>query len=296
MSKRRLGRGLDSLLGDDYEEAPEAAETEVQWVPVDMIRPGTYQPRKQMNDDALRELAESIRSQGIVQPLVVRRREEGGEYELIAGERRWRAAQLAGFESVPAMIRTLADEQALEIALIENIQREELNPMEEARAFDRLVSEFDMTHEAIAERVGRNRATISNTLRLLRLPDPVHRALEEGTLRMGHARALLALEGHERLGEVAQEVVQKGMSVRATEDRVRKTLQEAESGEGQEAKPGGAVRKDPDIERLEQDLGERLATRVRITQRKNRGKLEIEYTSVDELEDIVARIRPEPGD
>ncbi|MFP4561202.1 MAG: ParB/RepB/Spo0J family partition protein [Thiohalorhabdus sp.] len=296
MSKRRLGRGLDSLLGDDFQEVPETGETEVKWVPVDMIRPGTYQPRKQMKDEALRELAESIRSQGIVQPLVVRRREAGGEYELIAGERRWRAAQLAGFESVPAMVRTLADEQALEIALIENIQREELNPVEEARAFERLVTEFDMTHEAIAEQVGRNRATISNALRLLRLPEPVHRALEEGTLRMGHARALLALEGHERLGEVAQEVIQKGMSVRATEDRVRKAIQEAEAGEGQETGPGGAVRKDPDIERLEQDLGERLATRVRITQRKNRGKLEIEYTSVDELEDIVARIRPEPRD
>ncbi|MFA9459239.1 ParB/RepB/Spo0J family partition protein [Thiohalorhabdus sp. Cl-TMA] len=296
MSKQRLGRGLDSLLGDDFEESAPEGETEVKWVPVDMIRPGTYQPRKQMNDEALRELAESIRTQGIVQPLVVRRREESGDYELIAGERRWRAAQLAGLENVPAMVRSLADGQALEIALIENIQREELTPVEEARAFERLVEEFDLTHEAIAERVGRNRATISNTLRLLRLPDPVHHALEEGTLRMGHARALLSLEGHERLGEVANEVVQKGLSVRATEDRVRKVAKEAEATSEESERTSGGVRKDPDIERLEQALGEQLGTKVRITQRKNRGKLEISYSSLEELESIIQRIQQESQD
>ncbi|HKL78720.1 MAG TPA: ParB/RepB/Spo0J family partition protein [Gammaproteobacteria bacterium] len=288
--KQRLGRGLDSLLGDDFEEeATVASDGQVRHLPVDMIRPGTFQPRQSMDQQALDELTESIRTQGIVQPLVVRERADSGDYELIAGERRWRAAQQAGLDTVPAMIRTMADDQALEVALIENIQREELSPVEEARAFERLVREFDMTHEAIAERVGRNRATISNTLRLLRLPEEVHQALEEGTIRMGHARALLGLEGDARMGEVAHEVVSKGMSVRATEDRVRKAVKEGEA-EGQPT-PAGEVRKDPDVERLEQDLGERLGTRVRITQRKNRGRLEIEYTSLEELEGIVARIQ-----
>jgi len=287
--KQRLGRGLDSLLGDGFEEEEAEAQGEVRHLPVDMIRPGAFQPRQSMDDAALQELAESIRTQGIVQPLLVRERPETGDYELIAGERRWRAAQLAGLENVPAMVRTMADDQALEVALIENIQREELTPVEEARAFERLVKEFDLTHEAIAEQVGRNRATISNTLRLLRLPEEVHQALEEGTIRMGHARALLSLEGDDRLGEVAHEVVKKGMSVRATEDRVRKAVKE--SAEDSATAPAGEVRKDPDVERLEQDLGERLGTRVRITQRKKRGRLEIEYSSLEELEGIVARIQ-----
>ena len=289
MSKRRLGRGLDALLSEDYAEEPEAGESGVQELPVDMIRPGAFQPRQHMDDAALEELAESIRSQGIVQPVLVRAREETGDYELIAGERRWRAAQLAGLEAVPAMVRELSDDQALEIALIENIQREELTPVEEARAFERLTQEFGLTHDALAEAVGRKRATISNTLRLLRLPREVQQALDEGSLRMGHARALLALEGDDRLGEVAHEVVKKGLSVRATEDRVRKASKEAEAGEA--APRAAANRKDPDVERLEQDLGERLGAKVRITQRKSRGRLEIEYSSLEELEGIVARIQ-----
>jgi ParB family chromosome partitioning protein len=289
MSKRRLGRGLDALLSEDYAEEPEAGERGVQELPVDMIRPGAFQPRQHMDDAALEELAESIRSQGIVQPVLVRARQETGDYELIAGERRWRAAQLAGLEAVPAMVRELSDDQALEIALIENIQREELTPVEEARAFERLTQEFGLTHDALAEAVGRKRATISNTLRLLRLPREVQQALDEGSLRMGHARALLALEGDDRLGEVAHEVVKKGLSVRATEDRVRKASKEAEAGEA--APKAAANRKDPDVERLEQDLGERLGAKVRITQRKSRGRLEIEYSSLEELEGIVARIQ-----
>jgi ParB family chromosome partitioning protein len=288
MTKRRLGRGLDALLSEDYDEEAATGEGGVQELPVDMIRPGGFQPRQHMDEAALNELAESIRTQGIVQPVVVRASEESGDYELIAGERRWRAAQIAGLDTVPAMVRELSDDQALEIALIENIQREELTPVEEARAFERLTKEFGLTHDALAEAVGRKRTTISNTLRLLRLPREVQQALDEGSLRMGHARALLGLEGDERLGEVAHEVVKKGLSVRATEDRVRKATKDAGVAEGA-AKPS-ANRKDPDVERLEQDLGERLGAKVRITQRKNRGRLEIEYASLEELEGIVARI------
>jgi len=289
MTKRRLGRGLDALLSEDYEEEPAGEGGGVRDLPLDMIRPGAFQPRQHMDEAALNELAESIRTQGIVQPVLVRAAEASGDYELIAGERRWRAAQIAGLDTIPAMVRELSDDQALEIALIENIQREELTPVEEARAFERLTQEFGLTHDALAEAVGRKRTTISNTLRLLRLPREVQQALDEGSLRMGHARALLALEGDDRLGEVAHEVVKKGLSVRATEDRVRKAAKELETGE---ATPKAAAnRKDPDVERLEQDLAERLGARVRITQRKSRGRLEIEYASLEELEGIVERIR-----
>jgi len=288
MSKRRLGRGLDALLADEPSDEEEASGSGAQAVPLDMIQPGAFQPRQHMDETALQELAESVRTQGIVQPIVVRITEEGGDYELIAGERRWRAAQLAGLETIPAMVRDLSDDQALEIALIENIQREELTPVEEARAFERLTKEFGLTHDALAEAVGRKRATISNTLRLLRLPQEVQKALEEGDLRMGHARALLSLEGDDRLGEVAHEVVKKGLSVRATEDRVRNATKE--SGQGQAAGKPAPNRKDPDVERLEQDLGERLGAKVRITQRQNRGRVEIEYASLEELEGIVAKL------
>lgn len=286
MSERRLGRGLDALLGEGADEGA-ASEAPVQELPLDMIRPGSYQPRKRMDPEGLEELAESIRSQGIVQPIVVRSREDRGDYELIAGERRWRAAQLAGLATIPAMVRDLTGDEALEIALIENIQREELSPIEEARAFDRLTHEFGLTHEALAEQVGRKRATISNALRLLRLPAEVQEALDEGTLRMGHARALLALEGDERLGEIAREVVSKGLSVRATEERVRRAME----GQSSQRSQGAANRKDPDVQRLEEELGERLGARVRITQRKDRGRLEVEYASLEELEALIDRLR-----
>lgn len=292
MSQRRLGRGLDALLGEGADEESTRGEGSVQELPLDMIRPGAYQPRQRIDEAALEELAESIRSQGIVQPIVVRSREESGDYELIAGERRWRAAQIAGLDAIPAMVRELSGDEALEIALIENIQREELSPVEEARAFDRLTREFGLTHEALAEQVGRKRATISNTLRLLRLPREVQEALDEGTLRMGHARALLALEGDPRLGEVAGEVVQKGLSVRATEERVRRaSREEHERASARGTAPGNANRKDPDIQRLEEDLGQALGAKVRITQRRNRGRLEIEYSSPEELESIITRLR-----
>ncbi len=286
MSERRLGRGLDALLGEGAEAGVES-EAPVQELPLDMIRPGSHQPRKRIDPEALEELAESIRSQGIVQPIVVRSREDRGDYELIAGERRWRAAQLAERATIPAMVRDLTGDEALEIALIENIQREELSPMEEARAFDRLTREFGLTHEALAEQVGRKRATISNALRLLRLPAEVQEALDEGSLRMGHARALLALEGDERLGEIAREVVTKGLSVRATEERVRRALE----GQSSQRSQGAANRKDPDVQRLEEELGERLGARVRITQRKDRGRLEVEYASLEELEGLIDRLR-----
>ncbi len=289
MSRRRLGRGLEALLSDGAAEEGPPKGSEIQELPLDMIRPGAYQPRRHMDQTALEELANSIRSQGVVQPILVRPREASGDYELIAGERRWRAAQLAGLETLPAIVRQLSGDEALELALIENIQREELSPIEEAQAFERLTREFGLTQEALADAVGRRRTTISNTLRLLRLPDEVQEALDTGQLRMGHARALLTLEGDIQLSEIAQEVIQKGLSVRATEDRVRKAAKEDTSREPDQR--SAANRRDPDVERLELELGEHLGTKVRITQRKNRGRLEIEYTSLEELEEIVARLR-----
>ena len=285
MSKRGLGRGLDALLEEEVEQGSEEGEVDrIQEIPVDRLRIGAFQPRRELDEEALQELADSIQTQGVVQPLVVRAQGDGSDYELIAGERRWRAAQKAGLNSVPALVRGMEDHQALEIALIENIQREQLTPIEEALAFSRLLEEFGLTHDKVARQVGRKRSSISNTLRLLRLPENVQKALDVGDLRMGHARALLGLEGHTRLPEVAQDVINRGLSVRATEELVRKLVRQEEAPEEEEKG------KDPDVERLENRLSENLGTRVRIKQGKKRGRLEIEYTSLDELEGLINRI------
>lgn len=286
MSKRGLGRGLDALLEEELEQGSQGeGENRVQEIPVDRISAGAFQPRRELNQDSLQELADSIKTQGVVQPLVVRAQENASDYELIAGERRWRAAQKAGLASVPAIVREMADNQALEIALIENIQREQLTPIEEAMAFTRLMQEFGLTHEKVAHQVGRKRSSISNTLRLLRLPENVQNALDAGDLRMGHARALLGMEENPRLAEIAQHVIDQGLSVRATEELVRK-IARGEDNAGKETEEKG---RDPDVERLESRLGEQLGTRVRINQGKKKGRLEIEYTSLDELEGLINR-------
>ncbi len=289
MTQRRgLGRGLDSLLnqGSPDEGADEGGE--IYNLPVDLIHPGESQPRRQLDEVALQELAESIRLHGMVQPLVVRERSEGRGYELIVGERRWRAARMVNLDTVPALVRSLTSDQALAIALIENIQREELTPIEEAQAFQRLIQEFDLTHEGVATQVARSRTAVSNSLRLLSLPLEIQKALEEGQLRMGHARSLLSLEDPNQLEEIAHEVIQQGLSVRATEDRVRHYLKARE--QNQPSTGRRATRKDPNVEQLEQELGERLGARVQITQKKNKGRLVIEYSSLEELEGILGRI------
>ena len=271
-----LGRGLDALLGGD-----EAVKESLATLPVASIRPGKYQPRTRMNKEALAELAASIKSQGLMQPLLVRP-VEAERYELIAGERRWRAAQLAGLSEVPVVVRNVPDEAALAMALIENIQREDLNPMEEAAGLQRLIDEFKMTHEQAADAVGRSRSATTNLLRLLKLAAPVQGMVMEGTLEMGHARALLPLDGARQI-EAAHRVTARGLSVRETEALVQKLMR------GPAAQPS---RPDRDLARLEEEMSERLGTTVEIKPgRKGSGKLVVHYSSLDHLEHFLSKLR-----
>ena len=272
-----LGRGLDALLGGD--ETPREA---LLTLPVARIRPGRYQPRTKMDQQALAELAESIRSQGLMQPLLVRPVDRD-RYELIAGERRWRAAQMAGLEEVPALVREVPDEAALAMSLIENIQRENLNPMEEATGLQRLVDEFKMTHEQAADAVGRSRSATTNLLRLLKLARPVQEMLLEGALEMGHARALLALDAARQI-EAGTRVAAKRLSVRETEALVQSLLR------GPTARR--RKRADRDLARLEEEVSERLGTTVEIRAAKNgTGKLVLHYSSLDHLEQLLKKLR-----
>jgi len=280
--KPKLGRGLDALLGSAIENVA-SAKDELKHVPVDLLQRGKYQPRTHMGEVALQELADSIRAQGVVQPIVVRPI-DGGRYEIIAGERRWRAAQMAGLHSVPAVVRDIPDEAAIAIALIENIQRENLNPVEEATALQRLIDEFGMTHQQTAESVGRSRAAVTNLLRLLTLNADVREMLELGKMDMGHARALLALTGKAQ-SEAARQVVDKGLSVRETEHLVRRLTERPHT-------PKASRGKDPDVRALEENLSDKLGARVQLLQTSGaKGKLVIEYNSMDELDGILARIK-----
>ncbi len=275
-----LGRGLDALLGS---AAP--SEDKLQTLPAHHLQPGKYQPRTHMDEHALADLAESIRTQGVIQPILVR--EIGVDrYEIIAGERRWRAAQKAGLSEVPTVIRKVSDEVVLVMALIENIQRENLNPLEEAVGLQRLIDEFGMTHEACAHAVGKSRSAVTNLLRLLNLAEPVREQLMQGALDMGHARALLSLPLLKQI-EVAKLVVEKGLSVRETEKLAQALLA------GQPA-PTAIVQKkiDPDLARLQEDLSDKLGAKVQIASgRKGRGKVTIEYASLDQLDSLLALLR-----
>ena len=276
MRPKGLGRGLDALLGGN--EPPREALATIETA---RIRPGRYQPRTRMDEQALAELAQSIRSQGLLQPLVVRPVEQG--YELIAGERRWRAAQMAGLAQVPVVVREVPDDAALVMALIENIQREDLNAMEEAAAVQRLIDEFKMTHEQAADAVGRSRSATSNLLRLLKLAKPVQEMLMRGALEMGHARALLALDAARQI-EAGTRTVAKRLSVRETEALVQSLLRA----------PASRRRKktDRDLARLEEELSERLGTTVQIrAARKGRGQLVLHYSSLDHLEQLLKRLK-----
>ncbi|ABI58217.1 ParB/RepB/Spo0J family partition protein [Alkalilimnicola ehrlichii MLHE-1] len=283
--KRGLGRGLDALLGLPEDDAGEAgrASAELRDLPLDCLERGRYQPRTAFDPAALQELADSIQAQGVVQPLVVRPLAEQ-RWEIVAGERRWRAAQLAGLETVPAIVRDIPDEAAVAVALIENLQREDLNPLEAATALQRLVHEFGLTHQAVAEAVGRSRAAVTNLLRLLELNEPVKALIGEGRLEMGHARALAALKGDIQT-RAAGQVAERGLSVRQTEALVRRLQEEAD----QTREP---PREDPDVRRLQDDLTRRLGAPVRIQQGvRGRGKVVIQYSSLDELDGILDRIR-----
>ena len=291
--KRGLGRGLNALLGSaaqvkeltDPTPAPTMssaqAGTGLQMIAVDLIQRGNYQPRVHFEAEALQELADSIKEQGVIQPIVVRPGGAGG-YELIAGERRWRASQLAGLSEVPAVIKDLDDKTAAAVSLIENIQREDLNPLEESRALQRLIDEFDMTHMQVAEAVSRSRTTVTNLLRLRDLNDDVKTLVDERKIDMGHARALLALSGTEQ-SHTAHQVANKGMSVRETEQLVRRMLDPKPKKE--------PPKEDPDIKRLQEQLSERLAAAVALQHKSDgKGKLVISYNSLDELDGILSKI------
>mgnify|MGYP000223268641 FL=1 len=286
MSQRRrgLGRGLDALLGESAGEAGSGAEAaDLRDLPLDALTSGRYQPRREFDPAALQELAHSIRAQGVVQPIVVRPLPDGEQYEIIAGERRWRAAQLAELEEIPAIVRDIPDEMAVAVALIENIQREDLNPLEEASAFKRLTEEFGMTHQAVAEAVGRSRVGVSNLMRLLDLGPAVKAHIARGELEMGHARALLALDEAAQ-GEAAARVVAQGLTVRQTEALVRRM----QAGDTRREAPV----EDPNVRRLQEDLADRLGAAVRIEHgQKGKGRLVIRYNSLDELDGILEHIR-----
>ena len=293
--KKRLGRGLDALLSKPVSEtaAVTGAHDDAEgllYVPVDLLQRGQYQPRVDMRQDTLEELAKSIQVQGVVQPIVARRMQKTGKtqrYEIVAGERRWRAAQMAGLQDIPTIVRDIPDESAIAMALIENIQRENLNPLEEARALDRLIREFDLTHQEGADAVGRSRASVSNLLRLLDLSDKVSSLLETRQIEMGHARALLSITDKTQQFDAARQVVKKGMSVRETEQLVRHML----SGDGNKTQ-APADSKDNDIRRLEKDITDRLGAKVRIDHtKKGSGKLVISYNSLDELDGILKHIK-----
>ena len=275
-----LGRGLDALLAND--ESASSQPDSLGTLPVEKLQPGKYQPRTHMDQASLESLADSIRAQGIMQPIVVRL-VDGGKYEIIAGERRWRASQLAGLKEVPVIIREIADDVALAMALIENIQRENLNPIEEANGIQRLIEEFNMTHESAAQAVGRSRSAVTNLLRLQNLPGVVQEMLAQAKLDMGHARALLMLDGAKQIA-AAEEIVQNQLSVRAAEQLVKK-LSSAVSA------PTKTPSKDRDVLRLQETLAQRLGAAVAIDSSKNgSGTLKIRYASLDQLDEILSKI------
>lgn len=322
MKKKKLGKGLDALLGGalrktqvDENASPEAVaaaiaaapvvtaqdvtaqekipkDGQLVKLPVEWLQRGKYQPRRDMDAAALEELANSIKAQGVMQPIVVRPVTNDNNniirYEIIAGERRWRATQIAGIDTIPAVVRDVGDDAAIAMALIENIQRENLNPMEEAVAMQRLKEQYDLTHQEVADAVGKSRVTVTNLLRLITLTDEVRRMLERGDLEMGHARALLGLtENAQR--EAAQHVVNKNLSVRQTEALVRNLHQQAE-----QEKEGKSVeiKMDPDIRRLQDDLSEKIGVPVLVQHSaKGKGKLVLKYNSLDELDGILAHIK-----
>ena len=298
VKKRGLGKGLEALLGsgasaiNDTPSSTASVDTETsisngefQHLAIDVIQRGRYQPRINFDPDALQELADSIKAQGVVQPIVVRPLSATpGQYELVAGERRWRATQLAGLQDIPAVVRDISDQEAMAIALIENIQRQELNPIEEAKALERLVEEFGLTHQEVADAVGRSRVSVSNLLRLLTLNTDVKHLLEDGQLEMGHARAILGLESEKQM-VAAREVVKKGLSVRETEQLVRRLNNPVD-------KKSDKTAIDPDTRRLQEDLSEKLGAKVVFQHGNNgKGKMLIHYNSIDELDGILDHIK-----
>lgn len=284
IKKRGLGRGLDALLGEmpaSNNTASQEKSNAIQSLPIEWLRRGKYQPRKDIDPEKLQELADSIKSQGVIQPVVLRKTGEN-QYEIVAGERRWRAAQIAGLQDIPVIVREIDDRSAMAIALIENIQREDLNPLEESEALKRLLDEFSLTHQQIGDAVGKSRTTITNLLRLMDLHPEVKKLLSSKALEMGHARALLALDGAEQVA-AAHKIARQGLSVRAAE-RLVKDIQNA-------TEKKSAQTPDRDILNLQDDLTAKLGAQVAINQKKNgSGKLVISYSSLDQLDGIIEQL------
>ncbi len=296
MRKRGLGRDLNALLGGNAKKmvntdtsaasGEPSKDGDLRILPVDVLQRGRYQPRHEIEPGALQELADSIKAQGVVQPIVVRPISEPGKYEIIAGERRWRACQLAGIHEIPTVIRDVPDQTAMAMALIENIQREDLNPIDESMALQRLIDEFGLTQQETGDAVGRSRSAVANLLRLLSLNSEVKTMLEKGELEMGHARALLAIEGGQQT-LIAREVVKKGLSVRETEQLVRKENQPKNSNTN-----SSNTTQDPNVQQLQTDLSEKLGAKVQIEYNaKGKGKLVVQYNSFDELDGIIEHIK-----
>lgn len=290
--KRGLGRGLDALLGaatlpnDDSSDTEVVSELAKSKLSIEEIQRGQFQPRRQFDEDKLRELADSIAAQGIIQPIVVRQLSDG-KYEIIAGERRWRAAQLAGLDSVPVVISEVDDQAAMAMSLIENIQRDDLNPLEEAGALHRLLDEFGLTHQQVAQAVGKSRTTVTNLMRLLDLNTDVKALLDQGAFEMGHARAMLALKD-ELQSHAAREVANKRLSVRETEALVKKLNRPLDDDEPMQS----SEEENPDVRRLIESLGQTLGAKVAIKQSAGgKGRLEISYNTLDELEGILGHIK-----
>ncbi len=279
LKKKGLGRGLDALLGDVRQDT--VSDKGVETLPVEHLQRGKFQPRKDIDPEKLQELADSIKAQGIIQPIVVRKI-DAEMFEIIAGERRWRAAQLAGLQEVPVVVKDIDDRSVMAIALIENIQREDLNPLEESEALRRLLDEFEMTHQQIADAVGKSRTTVTNLLRLLDLHAEVKAMLAKGEMEMGHARGLLGLDEKKQV-KAARQIVSQGLTVRATEKLVKSLLTEKVMVE--------TKRIDPDILRLQNELSDKIGARVVLNHQKNgKGSLIISYSSLEELEGVMSRL------
>lgn len=278
MKRRSLGRGLDSLIPKNLE----AESGGYQMVSTDLLKPNASQPRKQFEQSALEELAESIKENGVIQPLIVRR--GAGGFEIVAGERRWRAAKIAKLEKLPVVIRTATDQNVAELTLIENIQREDLNPIEEAEAYEKLAERFGLTHEGIAKKTGKNRSVITNQLRLLKLSEKAKKALISGAITVGHARALLAASAPEQMDSLLDEVLRKDLTVRGTEALVKKKNRSAQPPS---EFTSGEVEEDIFTKEITEELSGKFSTKVRISHNKTKGKIEIEYYSPEDLERIV---------
>ncbi|HMV83437.1 MAG TPA: ParB/RepB/Spo0J family partition protein [Blastocatellia bacterium] len=279
MTRKALGRGLSALLADSLSQGDELLE-----VDIDLIEPNPDQPRVHFKEEKLNELAQSIRANGLVQPILLRR-VASGRYQIVAGERRWRAAQRAGLHKINAVIRSIPDAKLLELALIENIQRQELNPIEEALAYQRLIQTLGLTQDEVAQRVGKDRSSVANYLRLLKLPGQIQQMLEEDLISMGHARALLGLESEEEQLKLAEEIVARKLSVRETEQAVKKTASVASNRENSTPNQN-----DANIRAAELKLKRHLGTQVRIHLNQNGGKIEVEFSSISELDRIYSVI------